>query len=702
MNYDVHLTFEGDPALAAQWAGFAKKKAREFGEFCERHGQAFGTKWYDITPDVRIKVRYASGIQKAHIIAVANSLHGVATDFTAASYLGWGEPFTPENSPLGTQQTAFVSAPHQDRIVDIKGTVHHSRFGNRTGDQGVLSYGRWVCQIPSEQNSGAPITMLGEPKGENIHGRYFGLGGLNLDSPSRVVFAMNGKGYSSGFVYMLGAFIYNKRVYAVGSTSLASDVLGTATKKFPAGAMGYVKDLGSVKSIQRDRPLHVGPYLTSFSLSNVTISHAHPGCLTASPDGKKAVISFGTNASEAYANWFGSPKVMYITMSTDEDGVVSATASAMFTQTCIKGRIQYNESSSVNIINPPDVGDSLVITETTYTVSASVTAEGYCPMGFDWWLDQDTGEYIPITASLQADPLSDGSGTYVEYLYEDTSGATPNYREHTYNLSYHPKTLVKILADRSMSGAFTELISTVSNLYCTGGDQSGLVSIAGSIRYDEPVGGGTWTAVVTDWVTSDVTEDSIFPVDLSRGLFLRYRTVTPRDTSLGDIASGASSTNVSHTSQPGVCYEDLLRVDYLTGAVTTYALRNFAVTAMVACTVYIRTDDPIEQSFLVQAGRENQVARPYPHGPQATGSYRDVHVMAPDDTTRKKLVNFQESSSGGTGVYIPSEAVRAMSVAVPTYVDEVFSTYTIERFETLVDLVSVTSNGAKANNLGVV
>jgi hypothetical protein len=68
VNYDVHLTFEGDPALAAQWAGFAKKKAREFGVQCSTTKQSHRTTWYHASPEVSIKIRYSNGLQYAHIV----------------------------------------------------------------------------------------------------------------------------------------------------------------------------------------------------------------------------------------------------------------------------------------------------------------------------------------------------------------------------------------------------------------------------------------------------------------------------------------------------------------------------------------------------------------------------------------------------------------------------------------------------------
>jgi hypothetical protein len=117
VNYDVNLTFEGDPALAAQWAGFAKKKSREFGVFCGRSGQTFGTKWYDITPDVRLKVRYSNGIQYAHITAGGYNHYFIfrpATSRIGTTFAegGWGTPFiyAPDpgaNEPMGTLNGAW-------------------------------------------------------------------------------------------------------------------------------------------------------------------------------------------------------------------------------------------------------------------------------------------------------------------------------------------------------------------------------------------------------------------------------------------------------------------------------------------------------------------------------------------------------------------------------------------------------------------
>jgi hypothetical protein len=69
VKYEVHLTFEGDAALAAQWAGWAKKKARQFGMSCRESGQLYLTHRWNPTADVEVKVRYANGIQYAHVSA---------------------------------------------------------------------------------------------------------------------------------------------------------------------------------------------------------------------------------------------------------------------------------------------------------------------------------------------------------------------------------------------------------------------------------------------------------------------------------------------------------------------------------------------------------------------------------------------------------------------------------------------------------
>jgi hypothetical protein len=139
VNYDVHLTFEGDPALAAQWAGFAKKKAREFGVFCGRLGQSHGTKWHDLAPDVKLKVQYINGIQKAHILGSSDS-HGIAIfPRTSGFPLGWGVPYTESNTPLGTYAGTWpdVIVPRASRVV--RGPSYSGEFGITPAE--ILQYG---------------------------------------------------------------------------------------------------------------------------------------------------------------------------------------------------------------------------------------------------------------------------------------------------------------------------------------------------------------------------------------------------------------------------------------------------------------------------------------------------------------------------------------------------------------------------------
>jgi hypothetical protein len=179
MKYEVHLTFEGDPALAAQWAWFAKKKARELGQACARYGIGYRINWIPINEEITVRVRWANGIQYAHIIA--SSLHGIAIFPRTSSFLlGWGAPYTdgdgePINPPIGTYGGNWPDIIIQHATKVVRGPSYAGQLGIGPSDN--LGYGNINWNYLTYDKGGGYANMLQRHNGDfgmsAYHGWYY-------------------------------------------------------------------------------------------------------------------------------------------------------------------------------------------------------------------------------------------------------------------------------------------------------------------------------------------------------------------------------------------------------------------------------------------------------------------------------------------------------------------------------------------------
>jgi hypothetical protein len=387
VNYDVHLTFEGDPALAAQWVGFAKKKAREYGFFCERLGQPNGIKWYDITPDVRLKVRYVNGIQFAHIIA-DGVIYGFAFRVVTSSFTtGWGAPFTPLNKPMGTP-----GGTDPDIIITQKTQAVRTPYQSKMGAAGALEYGSWVCQ---EMLGGKMITIASGQVINRNRGRGF------RPAITRTWFYEDGVRWSAAGRQCYGAFRFNGTLFLILLSSLGS--VGT-TGPWQFNSLSRLQVWRVLNRDTLDTDAGAKVMVGEFDVADYYITENNPVYFSMSPDGSAGIATLSDD-TVAY-------RILYLQMSyaeLDDEYLATFTIGEPLTDSSIQYPLDTNliEETEIRSTWPngtpildalgfPTTSTLIVHTEETVDITGFT---GHYLLGYD--VIQLNGEWVPAKMILE-------------------------------------------------------------------------------------------------------------------------------------------------------------------------------------------------------------------------------------------------------------------------------------------------------------
>jgi hypothetical protein len=407
VKYDVNLTFEGDPAVAAQWAGFAKKKAREFGAVCDRTGQTFGTKWYDLTPDVKLKVRYANGIQKAHII-VGGAIYGFAFRVVTTSFLtGWGAPFTPLNKPMGTP-----GGTDPDIIITQKIQAVRTPYVSKVGAEGVLEYGSWVCQ---EMLGGKLITIASSQVINRNRGRGF------RPAITRTWFYEDGVKWSAAGRQCYGAFRFNGTLFLILLSSLGS--VGT-TGPWEFNSLSRLQVWRVLNRDTLDTEADAKVMVSEFDVAGYFITENNPVYFSMSPDGSAGIATLSDD-TVAY-------RILYLRMSyTELDDEYSATFTLgePLTDSSIQYPIDTNVIEETEVRSTWPNGTPILdalghATTSTVIVHTEETNDitgftGHYLLGYD--VIQLSGEWVPAKMILEPMAASGHSIAICDYPWGKVS-----------------------------------------------------------------------------------------------------------------------------------------------------------------------------------------------------------------------------------------------------------------------------------------